>query len=79
MVRLIKLLILSAIFLAGYYVGNLPGSPDIFGAAAGYVRDARQRGLKASTADHARKLFDDKSDTPALAEGDARPDRPAPR
>ena len=28
--RLIKLILLLAVFLGGYYVGRRPGSPDIF-------------------------------------------------
>lgn len=32
--RFLKTILLVAVFLAGYYVGHLPGSPDIFGGAA---------------------------------------------
>ena len=32
--RLILLILLSAAFLGGYYLGQQPNSPDIFGAAA---------------------------------------------
>jgi len=31
--RLIKLILLLAVFLGGYYVGRRPGSPDIFAKA----------------------------------------------
>ena len=34
--RLIKLILLLAVFLGGYYVGRRPGSPDIF-AGAGQI------------------------------------------
>ena len=34
--RLVKLILLLAVFLGGYYVGRRPGSPDIF-ARAGQV------------------------------------------
>ncbi len=36
MFRLIKFVLLLAVFLGGYYVGNRPGSPDIF-ARAGQI------------------------------------------
>lgn len=35
MLRTLKLVLLLGFFLAGYYVGHLPGSPDIFGKAKG--------------------------------------------
>ncbi len=31
--RLVKLILLLAVFLGGYYVGRRPGSPDIFAKA----------------------------------------------
>jgi hypothetical protein len=31
--RFFKTILLLAVFLAGYYVGHLPGSPDIFAGA----------------------------------------------
>ena len=43
--RFFKTILLLAVFLAGYYVGHLPGSPDIFGGAA----DLYQRVDKTTT------------------------------
>ena len=40
--RVVRLILLTAIFLGGYYVGHLPGSPDIFAkTAAAYRQVAR--------------------------------------
>ena len=36
--RLLRLILVVAIFLGGYYVGHLPGSPDIFGKTVATYR-----------------------------------------
>ncbi len=33
--RLLRLIVLTAVFLGGYYLGRLPNSPDIFAWSAG--------------------------------------------
>lgn len=39
--RLFMLIILSTVFLSGYYLGRLPGSPDVFAMAQdGYDKAA---------------------------------------
>jgi len=39
--RLFMLIVLSAVFLSGYYLGRLPGSPDVFAMARdGYDKAA---------------------------------------
>ena len=37
--RLIKTVLLVAVFLGGYYLGGLPGRPDIIGWAGGVWSD----------------------------------------
>ena len=44
--RLFTSIVLSAVFVGGYYVGRLPGSPDIFA----YAQRAYQEATKASQA-----------------------------
>ncbi len=48
--KLIRIIVLLAVFLAGYYLGHLPGSPDIFAHAAKVCRgiDATTRDIAAT-------------------------------
>jgi len=41
MTRAVKLVVLAGVFLAGYYVGQRPGSPDIFAKAGEAYRGLR--------------------------------------
>ena len=44
MKKLFVLILLAAAFLAGYYYGHQPNSPDIFGKAQAYYRQASDAG-----------------------------------
>jgi len=55
--RLLRFILMIAVFLGGYYLGRLPGSPDIFGYAGGVYR----RAVRASQKVSARAQQDDSS------------------
>lgn len=53
--KLIVTLLLVSAFLGGYYVGRLPGAPDVFGWAKRSYQLAAKWGSKAAdTANHAK-------------------------
>ncbi|HET6428472.1 MAG TPA: hypothetical protein VFJ30_08685 [Phycisphaerae bacterium] len=55
--RLLRLILITATFLGGYYFGRMPGSPDIFAYARGTYRSA----VRASEKVSARAEQDDSS------------------
>ena len=55
--RILRLILMTAVFLGGYYLGRLPGSPDIFAYATGAYRGVVHAGRKVST----RAEMDDSS------------------
>lgn len=50
MIKWILMTLLVGVFLAGYYVGHLPGSPDLFAWTGGWYKHARGAGEKISSA-----------------------------
>jgi hypothetical protein len=47
--RFLKMILLLAVFLGGYYVGQLPDSPDIFGGAANAYHRVDKTATRIST------------------------------
>ena len=56
MKRFIAIMMLTAGFLGGYYLGHLPGSPDIFGWFADKYRTTKVLCTKASQGPNGRRL-----------------------
>ena len=55
--RLLRLILMIAVFLGGYYLGRMPGSPDIFG----YAKRAYYRAVQARQKVSLRAQQDDSS------------------
>lgn len=55
--RLLRFILLIAVFLGGYYLGRLPNSPDIFD----YARQAYRRAVQAGERVSARARHDESS------------------
>ena len=73
--RMFILIVLAATFLSGYYLGHLPGSPDIFAAAQdGYQRAGDiGKALQAATDTEGIKALESLTGSPLASQSGAPP------